>query len=62
MVEAGAGHQVLLTGGDFLIHQEGFRPLTPPPAHRWGMTATAPSPSIVKKPCPAILPKEELVN
>lgn len=36
MVEAGAGHQVFLAGGHFLLHQEGFCMFTPPPAHRWG--------------------------
>lgn len=62
MIEAGAGHQVLLAGGHFLLHQEGFHMLTPSPAHRWEMTATvATSPSIAKKPCPVIpLPKETL--
>lgn len=41
MLEAGTGHQVLLTGGDFLFHQDGLCPLAPPPAHGRGPTAAA---------------------
>lgn len=33
MVEAGAGHQLLLTGGHLLLPQDCLRLLTPPPAH-----------------------------
>lgn len=59
MVEAGAGHEVLLTGGHFLLHQDGLRLLTPSPAHEERMTAAATVPSVTKKPCPGILlPKE----
>lgn len=52
MVEAGARYPVLLAGGHFLLHQEGFCMFTPPAARRRGRTAAATSPSIAKKPCP----------
>lgn len=52
MLEAGTGHQVLLTGGDFLLHQDGLCPLTPPPAHGRGPTAAATVPLCPGGPVP----------